>query len=58
MILNEAKKQHQIEIDVGSEFQEYWASIIAIVAAEVEWRETKEKDVCYLRKPYNMIAEQ
>jgi hypothetical protein len=30
---------------VRSEYQEYWSSIISIVAAEVEWRETKEKDV-------------
>jgi hypothetical protein len=52
MILNETKKQYQIEIDTRSEFQEYWASIISIVAAEVEWRETKEKDVKILYLSY------
>ena len=35
-----------------SEFQEYWASIIAIVAAEVEWRETKEKDVNHINNNF------
>ncbi|CAD8065353.1 unnamed protein product [Paramecium primaurelia] len=44
VILNESKKQFAIEIDNKSNFQDYWASIISIAQAEVEWREQREKD--------------